>query len=108
MNDVLQYAAIILGNSGLVVLLEKIIESKSKTRKTIKALCYNTLSDKLNSIIMKGYATETDRRDVQVLYSAYHNEGWNGDMDDRMERMMHLPFHPDEEMKVNFDEKQTD
>lgn len=106
MNDLLQTAAIILGNSGLVVLLEKIIESKSKTRKTIKALCYNTLSDKLNNIIMKGYATETDRRDVHVLWSAYHNEGWNGDMDDRMNRVMNLPYHPDEEMKVKFDEEQ--
>ena len=106
MNDVLQIAAIILGNSGLVVLLEKIIESKSKTRKTIKALCYNTLSDKLNNIIMKNYATETDRRDVHVLWSAYHNEGWNGDMDDRMNRVMNLPYHPDEEMKVKFDEEQ--
>ena len=106
MNDLLQIAAIILGNSGLVVLLEKIIESKSKTRKTIKALCYNTLSDKLNNIIMKNYATETDRRDVHVLWSAYHNEGWNGDMDDRMNRVMNLPYHPDEEMKVKFDEEQ--
>ena len=106
MNDLLQIAAIILGNSGLVVLLEKIIESKSKTRKTIKALCYNTLSDKLNSIIMKNYATETDRRDVHVLWSAYHNEGWNGDMDDRMNRVMNFPYHPDEEMKVKFDEEQ--
>ena len=106
MNDLLQIAAIILGNSGLVVLLEKSIESKSKTRKTIKALCYNTLSDKLNSIIMKNYATETDRRDVHVLWSAYHNEGWNGDMDDRMNRVMNLPYHPDEEMKVKFDEEQ--
>ena len=107
MNDLLQIAAIILGNSGLVVLLEKIIESKSKTRKTIKALCYNTLSDKLNNIIMKNYATETDRRDVHVLWSAYHNEGWNGDMDDRMNRVMNLPYHPDEEMKVKFDEEQV-
>ena len=107
MNDLLQIAAIILGNSGLVVLLEKIIESKSKTRKTIKALCYNTLSDKLNNIIIKGYATETDRRDVHVLWSAYHNEGWNGDMDDRMNRVMNLPYHPDEEMKVKFDEEQV-
>lgn len=106
MNDLLQTVAIILGNSGLVVLLEKIIESKSKTRKTIKALCYNTLSDKLNNIIMKNYATETDRRDVHVLWSAYHNEGWNGDMDDRMNRVMNLPYHPDEEMKVKFDEEQ--
>ena len=106
MNDLLQIAAIVLGNSGLVVLLEKIIESKSKTRKTIKALCYNTLSDKLNNIIMKNYATETDRRDVHVLWSAYHNEGWNGDMDDRMNRVMNLPYHPDEEMKVKFDEEQ--
>ena len=106
MNDLLQIAAIILGNSGLVVLLEKIIESKSKTRKTIKALCYNTLSDKLNSIIMKNYATETDRRDVHVLWSAYHNEGWNGDMDDRMKRMYCLPFHPDEEMEVHSNDKE--
>ncbi len=107
MNDLLQIAAIILGNSGVVVLFEKFIESKSKTRKTIKALCYNTLSDKLNNIIMKGYATETDRRDVHVLWSAYHNEGWNGDMDDRMNRVMNLPYHPDEEMKVKFDEEQV-
>ena len=106
MNDLLQIAAMSLGNSGLVVLLEKIIESKSKTRKTIRALCYNTLSDKLNNIIMKGYATETDRRDLQVLYPAYHNEGWNGDMDDRMNRVINLPYHPDEEMKVKFDEEQ--
>ena len=106
LDNIYQTLLVILGNSGLIILLEKIFESKSKTRKTLKALCYNTLSDKLNSIIMKNYATETDRRDVHVLWSAYHNEGWNGDMDDRMNRVMNLPYHPDEEMKVKFDEEQ--
>ena len=106
LDDVLKYAAVILGNSGLVVFLQYLIERNSKTRKTLKALCYNTLSDKLNSILMRGYATETDRRDIQILFTAYHNEGWNGDMDDRMNRVMNLPYHPDEEMKVKFDEEQ--
>ena len=68
--DILKYAALILGNSGLVVFLQYLIERNSKTRKTLKALCYNTLSDKLNSILMRGYATETDRRDVQILFTA--------------------------------------
>ena len=107
LDDVLKYAAVILGNSGLVVFLQYLIERNSKTRKTLKALCYNTLSDKLNSILMRGYATETDRRDVQILFTAYHNEGWNGDMDDRMKRMYCLPFHPDEEMEVHNNDKET-
>lgn len=105
MGDVLQIAAIVIGNSGLIVVLEKIIESKSKTRKTIRAMLYNMISDKLNYILSKGYATETDRRDVQILWAAYHSEGWNGDMDDRMERMIRLPFHPDEELEVCKNEK---
>ena len=106
LDNIYQTLLVILGNSGLIILLEKVLESKSKTRKTLKALCYNTLSDKLNSIILKGYATETDRRDVQVLFGAYHNEGWNGDMDDRMKRMYNLPYHPDEEMEVHTNENE--
>lgn len=107
LDNIYQIVLVILGNSGLIILLEKIFENKSKTRKTVKALCYNALSDKLNSIILKGYATEIDRRDVQVLFGAYHNEGWNGDMDDRMKRMYNLPYHPDEEMEVHNYEKEN-
>lgn len=91
---------LLLGNNGLFVLLNRVSEKRSKTKATIKALCYNCLSDKLNAIIAKGYATETDRRDVQVLYVAYHGEGWNGDMDDRLKKVFALPFHPDQELMV--------
>lgn len=96
---------LLLGNNGLFMFLNKISEKKSKTKATIKALCYNSLSDKLNGIISKGYATETDRRDVQILYTAYHNEGWNGDMDDRLKKVYALPFHPDQELTVIDDDK---
>ena len=98
---------LVLGSDGLFLVLQKYLNDRSKTRATIKALCYNYLSDKLNAILTKGYATETDRRDIQVLYAAYHGEGWNGDMDDRMERVFNLPFHPDQQLTVIQNEKET-
>ena len=72
-------------------IITHIVESKSLTRKTLGAVCYNQLADKIEKSLDRDYATPEQRRDVTVLYEAYKKNGWNGDMDSRMEKFYCLP-----------------
>ncbi len=64
---------------------------KSLVKKTLAAVCYNQLADKIERSLDRGYATPEQRRDVTVLYEAYRANGWNGDMDSRMSKFYTLP-----------------
>lgn len=59
--------------------------------RTVSVLTYNALSEKLERLLTKGFATPEERRDVKVLYDEYKDNGWNGDMDSRLERVYDLP-----------------
>lgn len=77
---------------GLVqFLITRHFTKKDMTRKTLAAVTYSTLADKLERTLDRGYATPEQRRDIKVLYDCYKEHGWNGDMDARMNKVHGLP-----------------
>lgn len=65
-------------------------------------LLYHTLADKLEYYRVRGWADDTDRREILSLHSIYKKRGFNGDMDVRMENFFKLPM---EESETDFFEK---
>lgn len=57
---------------------------------TLSVLTYNTLADKLEHLLTKGFATPEERREVEKLHEIYNKHGWNGDMDSRIKKVYGL------------------
>ena len=72
-------------------LLTRHFNKKDMTQKTLAAVTYSTIADKLERALDRGYATPEQRRDIKVLYDCYKEHGWNGDMDSRMSKVHALP-----------------
>lgn len=86
--------AILTSNTVLSMIQYFIIRyfnKKDVTKKTLAAVSYEILADKLERSLDKGFATPEQRRDVKILYDAYHANNWNGDMDSRMQKFYSLP-----------------
>lgn len=87
-------ATVVTSNAvvGLIqYLLTRHFNKKDMTQKTLAAVTYSTLADKLERALDRGYATPEQRRDIKVLYDCYKDHGWNGDMDSRMNKVHALP-----------------
>lgn len=87
-------ATVVTSNAvvGLIqYLLTRHFNKKDMTQKTLAAVTYSTLADKLERALDRGYATPEQRRDIKVLYDCYKDHGWNGDMDSRMNKVFNLP-----------------
>lgn len=87
-------ATVVTSNAvvGLIqYLLARHFNKKDMTQKTLAAVTYSTLADKLERALDRGYATPEQRRDIKVLYDCYKDHGWNGDMDSRMNKVFNLP-----------------
>jgi hypothetical protein len=87
-------ATVVTSNAvvGLIqYLLTRHFNKKDMTQKTLAAVTYSTLADKLERALDRGYATPEQRRDIKVLYDCYKEHGWNGDMDSRMSKVFNLP-----------------
>lgn len=80
-----------LGSNGLFTLITWIINRRSATRQTLEAVSYSMLSDRLESRLDSGYATPEQRKEMEILINAYQRNGWNGDMDARIQRFYALP-----------------
>ena len=87
----------ILGSNTLTVRVQyrlsrwdKNDEDGELLRKTLAAVTYGTLSNELERLLTKGYATPDERHTLNILFDAYRENGWNGDMDARMEKVYHL------------------
>lgn len=80
-----------LGSNGLFTLITWIINRNSATRQTLEAVSYSMLSDRLEARLDSGYATPEQRKEMEILISAYKKNGWNGDMDARIHRFYNLP-----------------
>ena len=52
---------------------------------------YSMLSDRLEARLDAGYATPEQRKEMEILIEAYKKNGWNGDMDARIQRFYNLP-----------------
>ena len=71
MNTLELLGTVVTSNAvvGLVqYLLTRHFNKKDMTQKTLAAVTYSTLADKLERALDRGYATPEQRRDIKVLY----------------------------------------
>lgn len=105
--DTNAFIVTILGTSSITWLIQFIVtrhfalkdEEKKKDsveRKTLGAISYAMVSNEIDKLIDKGFATSEERRALEVLYDAYKANGWNGDMSARMEVVHRIPFREED------------
>lgn len=77
---------------GLITyLISRYFDRKDTIRKTLAAVAYTALSDKIEERLDADYATPEQRRELDILFEAYKANGWNGDMDERIKKVYALP-----------------
>lgn len=81
----------VLGSNGLFTLIQYLINRNSTVKMTLEAVSYSMLSDRLEARLNAGYATPEQRKEMEILIKAYKKNGWNGDMDARIQRFYNLP-----------------
>ncbi len=81
----------VLGSNGLFTLIQYLLNRNSIVKKTMEAVSYCMLSDKLEIRLDAGFATPEQRKEMEILIEAYKKNGWNGDMDARIQRFYNLP-----------------
>ena len=81
----------VLGSNGLFTLIQYLLNRNSTVKMTMEAVSYTMLSDKLEMRLDAGYATPEQRKEMEILIEAYKKNGWNGDMDARVQRFYNLP-----------------
>lgn len=85
----------ILGSNALFGLIQFFItryfDKRDVIQKTLAAVAYSELSDKIEQRLDEDFATPAQRKEIDILYEAYKANGWNGDMDARMEKVYSLP-----------------
>lgn len=81
----------VLGSNGLFTLIQYLLNRNSTVKKTMEAVSYSMLSDKLETRLDAGFATPEQRKEMEILIEAYKMNGWNGDMDARIQRFYNLP-----------------
>lgn len=77
--------------SFLTVVVTRILDRKSTTRKILAAVSYSALTDKIEQRLDEDFATPEQRREIDILFEAYKAAGWNGDMESRMQKVYALP-----------------
>ena len=80
-----------LGSNGLFTFIQWLINRNSALKQTLEAVSYSELSDKLEARLDQGYATPEQRKEMDILIEAYKRNGWNGDMDARIQRFYNMP-----------------
>lgn len=66
---------------------------------TVRLLAYHRMSEEIETLLSKGFATPAERRVLEEMYSNYKDHDWNGDMDSRMEKARSLRTDPPPEWK---------
>lgn len=69
---------------------QEIYDKIDTSLETIRLLSYARVSEEIERLLDKGYATPTERKFLNELYTNYKDHGWNGDMDARLERVYRL------------------
>ncbi len=57
---------------------------------TIRLLAYSRMSEEIEKLLSKGFATPAERRIIDEMYENYKAHGWNGDMDARLKKVYAL------------------
>lgn len=84
----------VIGSGAFTTIIQAVLHKMSdgkRTKTTLAAVSYWVLSNELERLLSKGWASPAERRTVQILFNAYKANKWNGDMDARMERLVHMP-----------------
>lgn len=93
---------IIFGASGLWTLIQTLVirhlnrrerlrGNDAVIKKTMEANAYYNLSEYIEKLLDKDFATPEERKLLGILNGAYKANGWNGDMDARIEKVHRLP-----------------
>ena len=73
---------------------EEIYKKIDAGLETLRLLSYHRLSEEIERLLTKGYATPSERRVLDEMYANYKDHGWNGDMDSRLDRVYNLRTAP--------------
>lgn len=68
----------------------ELIQKVNVGLETLRLLSYLRMSEELERLLNKGYATPAERRIIGEMYKNYKEHGWNGDMDARLEKVYKL------------------
>ena len=69
-------------------------EMKEEIKKgldTIRLLAYHRMSEEIERLLTKGFATPAERKILDDMHTNYKEHGWNGDMDSRLAKVYKLP-----------------
>lgn len=97
MSDItwMQVLALMIGSggitSGAVAITMKLIDRNSITKRTLAVLSYGALSDKIEKLLDRDFATPEQRKELEEFWKVYKAHGWNGDMDARIAKVHALP-----------------
>lgn len=98
MDTVITIIIAFIGSGTCTTIVQLIISkklSKNKNEKlvfdTLAAVSYGVLSNEIERLLTKGFATPEERKVLSILFAAYKDNGWNGDMDARMARVYASP-----------------
>lgn len=69
---------------------EAMMKELETSLETIRLLAYARMSEEIERLLTKGYATPAERRILDEMYLNYKAHGWNGDMDARLEKVYGL------------------
>lgn len=69
---------------------EAMMKEVETSLETIRLLAYARMSEEIERLLTKGYATPAERRILDEMYLNYKAHGWNGDMDARLEKVYGL------------------
>lgn len=76
-----------------------LFEKIDNSLETLRLLAYARLSEEVERLLTKGYATPTERHILDELFKNYKAHGWNGDMNARLEMVYSLPTIQKGELK---------
>ncbi len=57
---------------------------------TLRLLSYHRMSEEIERLLDKGFATPAERRVLDEMFANYKAHGWNGDMDARLQKVYKL------------------
>lgn len=70
--------------------MEKLFKNVKTSLETIRLLSYHRMSEEIERLLNKGFATPAERRVLDEMRVNYKEHGWNGDMDARLEKVYAL------------------
>lgn len=76
--------------AGRIKEQEELMRDVKVSMETIRLLAYARMSEEIERLLDKGYATPAERRILDEMYRNYKAHGWNGDMDARLKKVYSL------------------